>query len=140
MFSEKRIRSPLEHNTVLNNTNRDQFIQQLTSREGYFLISTFQFHNEEGEQKLDDAILHALFNGIIFKFGSSRISISYLLAAKIIQNEGEQRTTELKLAMAWNKFDRIQRNILTEKTVFQWTVCLLMVICLLLIFLLVEGS
>ena len=66
MFSEKRIRSASGHNTFLNDTNRDQFIRQLTSREGYFLISTFQFHNEQGEQKLDDAILHALLNGIVF--------------------------------------------------------------------------
>ncbi len=65
MFSEQRIRTTSGHNTVLNHTNRDQFIKQLTSREGYFLISTFQFHNEQGEQKLDDAILHALFNGIV---------------------------------------------------------------------------
>jgi hypothetical protein len=63
MFSEKRIRTASGRNTVLNHTNRDQFIQQLTSRHGYFLISTYQFHNEQGEQKLDDAILHALFNG-----------------------------------------------------------------------------
>jgi hypothetical protein len=68
MFSEKRIQTTSRHNTVLNHTNRDQFIQQLTSREGYFLISTYQFHNDQGEQKLDDAILHALFNGIVLNF------------------------------------------------------------------------
>ncbi|UJR10974.1 hypothetical protein I4U23_015159 [Adineta vaga] len=99
-----RLRSTSRHHPVLNHTNLEQFIQQLTSREGYFLILIFQFYTEEGEQKLDDAILHALFN-----------------AAKLIQNEGKQRITELKLAMAWNKFDRIQRNILTDKTIFQWT-------------------
>jgi hypothetical protein len=64
MFSKKKIQSMSEHNPVFNHTNRDQFIQHLTSYEGYCLISTFQFHNEKGEQKLDDAILHALFNGI----------------------------------------------------------------------------
>jgi hypothetical protein len=67
LFSARKIRSTPEHNTVLNHTNREQFITQLTSLEGYFLISTFQFHNEQGEQKLDDAILHALLNGIIKK-------------------------------------------------------------------------
>ncbi len=39
-----------------------------------------------------------------------------------MQNEEDQRITELKLAMAWNKFDRIQRNILTDKTILKWTV------------------
>jgi hypothetical protein len=66
MFSGDKIRSALNHNTVLNHTNCDEFIRQLTSLKGYFLISIFQFHNEQGEQKLDDAILRALFDGIIF--------------------------------------------------------------------------
>ncbi len=59
------------------------------------------------------------------------------LAAKIIENKGEQRTTELKLAMAWNKLDRIQRNILTDKTISQWAVCFLIVMNLLLNFFLI---
>jgi hypothetical protein len=64
LFSARKIRSKTERNTVLNHTNREQFIKHLTSPEGYFLISIFQFYNEQGEEKLDDAILHALFNGI----------------------------------------------------------------------------
>ncbi|CAF1186544.1 unnamed protein product [Rotaria sp. Silwood1] len=100
----RRIRSGFGYNTVLNHTNCDQFIKQITSPEGYFLISIFHFHNEQGEQKLEDAILHALLNG-----------------AKIIKNEEKQRITEIKLAMAWNKFDYIRKNILTDKTIFQWT-------------------
>jgi hypothetical protein len=40
----------------------------------------------------------------------------------MIESEGDQRFTEFKLAMAWNKFDRIQRNILTDKTIFEWIV------------------
>jgi hypothetical protein len=52
------------------------------------------------------------------------IPIASLLAAKLIQSKGKQRTTEFKLDMAWNKFDRIQRSILTDKTISQWTVCL----------------
>jgi hypothetical protein len=39
-----------------------------------------------------------------------------------MQNEEEQRIIELKLAMAWNKFDRIQKSILTDRTIFKWTV------------------
>lgn len=56
--------------------------------------------------------------------------ITHLLAAKIKESREEQRITELKLAMAWNKFDHIRNNILTEKTIYQWTVCLKSVIYL----------
>lgn len=37
----------------------------MTSCEGYFLISTFKFYNEQGIQKLDDTIIHALGIGIV---------------------------------------------------------------------------
>jgi hypothetical protein len=59
----------------------------------------------------------------------SVIPTDSFLAAKILKSEEQQRITELKLAMAWNKFDRIQRNILTDKTIFQWAVCILISIC-----------
>lgn len=71
MFSAQRIEQAVKDNSgcfsgILNNTNYKQFIEQLTSHEGYFLITIFQFYTEQGEQKLDDAILHALFNGKLY--------------------------------------------------------------------------
>lgn len=52
-----------------------------------------------------------------------RFELIYLLAAKITTKEHEHRLQELKLAMAWNKFDRIQHTILTDNTIMKWTVC-----------------
>jgi hypothetical protein len=33
-----------------------------------------------------------------------------------------QRVKELRLAIAWNKFDHAQNHILTEKTIISWLV------------------
>ncbi|CAF1313817.1 unnamed protein product [Didymodactylos carnosus] len=54
----------LMDNQIVNNTNRTVFGNLMKSKKGYFLITIFQFRLGEVENKLDDAILQALFNGI----------------------------------------------------------------------------
>ncbi|CAF1221434.1 unnamed protein product [Didymodactylos carnosus] len=91
-------------NIIINPNNKDEFIDMITSKNGYFLINIFQFRRENREYKLNDAILTALLN-----------------AAKMTQTEKSRRIEELKLAMAWNKFDLVKRNMLNDKIITEWT-------------------
>src|SRR5579871_4760306 len=65
--SQKRWEKLLEPpQDVFRNYNCEKFVKHLISYNGYMLISTFQWRNEYGGNKLEDAILHALFNGIVY--------------------------------------------------------------------------
>jgi len=66
LFSQKIWEKLLEHTDVFKNYNCEKFAKLLTSYNGYMLISIFQLRNEYGENKLEDAILHALLNGIVY--------------------------------------------------------------------------
>lgn len=65
MYSATSMRMQHIDCSVVNYKNRDLFIQQITSKGGYFLISIFEFDHKIGENNLDDAILQGLVNGIV---------------------------------------------------------------------------
>ena len=115
----------LAHTDVFKNYNCEKFARQLTTYNGYMLISAFQLRNEYGENKLEDAILHALLNGIVYpivRFVLSVRSNLFLLATKMAKESEIQRVKELRLAIAWNKFDYAENHILTGKTITSWLV------------------
>ncbi|CAF1545994.1 unnamed protein product, partial [Didymodactylos carnosus] len=93
-------KSRTEH-PCINKTNRDDYLRIMASEIGYFLINVFNFGSEK--YKLDDAILQALFNAAELK-------------AKTGSGE-PQHVEELKLAMAWNKYKRVQTQILTDEKI-----------------------
>ncbi len=66
LFSQKRWGKLLKHKDVFNDYNCEKFAKQLTTYNGYMLISIFQLRNEDGKNKLEDAILDALRNGIVY--------------------------------------------------------------------------
>ncbi|CAF1364382.1 unnamed protein product, partial [Rotaria sordida] len=103
-YAQKRWKKLLDYQDVFKDNNCEKFAKQLTSYNGYMLISTFQLRNEYGENKLEDTILHALLN-----------------ATKMTKESETQRIKELRLAIAWNKFDLAQKDILTTKTIGSWT-------------------
>jgi hypothetical protein len=89
------------------------------------LISIFQLRNEDRKNKLEDAILHALRNGIVYsivRFIFLVRSNLFLIATKMAKESKIQRVKELRLAIAWNEFDHAQNEILTEKTIISWLV------------------
>ncbi|UJR27965.1 hypothetical protein I4U23_009223 [Adineta vaga] len=69
------------------------------------LVTIFKFNSKQHNGNLEDAILEALFNAARF-CGD--------------HNEQHQRVAELKLALAWHKFDHAQKNLLTDTTISKW--------------------
>ncbi|CAF1599127.1 unnamed protein product [Adineta ricciae] len=69
------------------------------------LVTIFKFDSKRHHGNLEDAILEALFTAA--KFTGD-------------QNEQHQRTAELKLAMAWHKFDYAKQYLLTDTTISKW--------------------
>ncbi|CAF1384238.1 unnamed protein product [Rotaria sp. Silwood1] len=68
-------------------------------------VTIFNFNSEQHNGNLEDAILEAVLN-----------------AAKVFTNKNNNysQTVELKLAMAWNKFDYAKKKILTDAIISKW--------------------
>lgn len=99
----------------------------MTSREGYFLLNSFQLSADHRQLKLDDAILQAQINGkiqsqLLFLLPGNCLIIYLRLASLMTDNEQGQQSKKLKLAMAWNKYDVVNKNILANQTVADWPV------------------
>ncbi|CAF0907288.1 unnamed protein product [Didymodactylos carnosus] len=84
---------------IINETNREQFIDIMKPSIAQFHISTFKFGNKK--EKLNDAILNAIMKATKSKAGNTKES---------------KRTEDLKLAMTWKKFDWVNK-ILEEKRI-----------------------
>ncbi|CAF0835257.1 unnamed protein product [Adineta steineri] len=69
-------------------------------------VTIFRFDSKRHNGNLEDAILEALFNAA--KYSGD-------------DNDHHRRIAELKLAMAWHKFDYAQKHLLTDKTISKWT-------------------
>ncbi|CAF3929782.1 unnamed protein product [Rotaria sp. Silwood2] len=69
------------------------------------LVTIFKFDSKRYRGNLEDAILGSLFN-------AAKFSGDY--------NEQNRRTTELKLAIAWHKFDYAHKHLLTDTTISKW--------------------
>ncbi|CAF0772753.1 unnamed protein product [Adineta ricciae] len=65
------------------------------------LVVIFEFENPRHHGQLEDAILEAVFNGAKFS--------------------GDNLDEQMKLAMAWQKFDYAKKHILTDATISRWT-------------------
>ncbi|CAF4937544.1 unnamed protein product, partial [Rotaria sp. Silwood1] len=69
------------------------------------LVTIFKFDSKRYHGNLEDAILESLFNAA--KFSGDHI-------------ERNRRTVELKLAIAWHKFNYAQKYLLTDTTISNW--------------------
>ncbi|CAF4854401.1 unnamed protein product [Rotaria sp. Silwood1] len=69
------------------------------------LVTIFTFDSKRYRGNLEDAILETLFN-------TAKFSGDY--------NEQHRRATELKLAIAWHKFDYAHEYLLTDTTISKW--------------------
>ncbi|CAF3508465.1 unnamed protein product [Rotaria sordida] len=69
------------------------------------LVTIFKFDSKRHHGNLEDAILESLFNAA--KFSDDH-------------NEQNRRTAELKLAIAWHKFNYAQKYLLTDTTISKW--------------------
>ncbi|CAF1071818.1 unnamed protein product [Rotaria sordida] len=69
------------------------------------LVTIFKFDSKRHHGNLEDAILESLFNAA--KFSDDH-------------NEQNRRTAELKLAIAWHKFNYAQKHLLTDTTISKW--------------------
>ncbi|CAF3362365.1 unnamed protein product [Rotaria sp. Silwood1] len=69
------------------------------------LVTIFTFDSKRYRGNLEDAILETLFN-------TAKFSGDY--------NEQHRRATELKLAIAWHKFDYAHKYLLTDTTISKW--------------------
>ncbi|CAF0814171.1 unnamed protein product [Adineta steineri] len=106
--NEDDLNSVFEKNK--NNKNKwiddvkDNLCQVLYERMQLVVIFEFDSHRHHGN--LEEAILEALINAA--KFSGDN------------QDEHQSRVAELKLAMAWQKFDYAQKHILTDATITEW--------------------
>ncbi|CAF1448043.1 unnamed protein product, partial [Didymodactylos carnosus] len=108
-------------NPEMTQTIRREYAEMITSTNAYYLIKIFQFRTEHHEYKLNDAMLEVLLREIDSAKPSSD-------AAVTIENSGRAnglrkqncRNEELRLAMAWNKFDLVSKSILNDKTIVEW--------------------
>ncbi|CAF1151401.1 unnamed protein product [Rotaria sordida] len=93
--------SDIKHPISLNELN-DLYETIRTHKE---FVTIFNFNSEQYNGNLDDAILEAVLN-----------------AAKVLTNRNNNysQTVELKLAMAWNKFDYAKKKILTDTIISKW--------------------
>ncbi|UJR12701.1 hypothetical protein I4U23_016875 [Adineta vaga] len=101
-----------EINAILMKARNDNvWIDEIKSdlcrvlNERHQLVTIFKFDSKKHNGNLEDAILEALFNAAKFSGDS---------------NERHRRTAELKLAMAWHKFDYTQKNLLSDTTISKW--------------------
>ncbi|CAF3075043.1 unnamed protein product, partial [Rotaria sp. Silwood2] len=69
------------------------------------LVTIFKFNSKQHHGNLEDAILESLFNAAKFSGDS---------------NEQNRRTAELKLAIAWHKFNYAKKYLLTDTTISKW--------------------
>ncbi|CAF4288157.1 unnamed protein product, partial [Rotaria sp. Silwood2] len=69
------------------------------------LVTIFKFDSKRHHGNLEDAILESLFNAAKFSDDS---------------NEQNRRKVELKLAIAWHKFNYAQKYLLTDTTISKW--------------------
>ncbi|CAF4070734.1 unnamed protein product, partial [Rotaria sordida] len=69
------------------------------------LVTIFKFDSKRHHENLEDAILESLFNAA--KFSDDHI-------------ERNHRTAELRLAIAWHKFNYAQKYLLTDTTISKW--------------------
>ncbi|CAF1054224.1 unnamed protein product [Rotaria sordida] len=69
------------------------------------LVTIFKFDSNRHHGNLEDAILESLFNAT--KFSDDHI-------------ERNRRTAELKLAIAWHKFNYTQKYLLTDTKISKW--------------------
>ena len=54
---------PKPQESIITPTNRDEFIEMMTSKKGYFLLNSFPLSADHRQLKLDDAILQAQLHG-----------------------------------------------------------------------------
>ncbi|CAF3743491.1 unnamed protein product [Rotaria sp. Silwood1] len=69
------------------------------------LVTIFMFNSKRHHRNLEDAILESLFN-------AAKFSDDF--------NEEHRRRVELKLAIAWHKFNYAQKYLLTDTTISKW--------------------
>ncbi|CAF3943375.1 unnamed protein product [Rotaria sordida] len=69
------------------------------------LVTIFKLDSQQYHGNLEDAILESLFNAAKFS---------------VDDNEQHRRTRELKLAIAWHKFDYARKYLLTDTTILTW--------------------
>ncbi|CAF1166712.1 unnamed protein product [Adineta ricciae] len=102
----------VEINKILTKAKNDNaWIDEIKSdlcrvlSERHELVTIFKFDGKKHNGNLEDAILEALFNAAKFSGDT---------------NEQHRRTAELKLALAWHKFDYTQNYLLTDTTISKW--------------------
>ncbi|CAF1027358.1 unnamed protein product [Adineta ricciae] len=108
-WKEAELKTIIDKHRGVNNTwidhIKDNLCDVLYHRK--HLVVIFEFDSQRHHGNLEDAILEALFNATKFTNDNT--------------NEQQCRVAELKLAMAWQKFDYAQKYILTDATVTKWT-------------------
>ncbi|CAF4040031.1 unnamed protein product, partial [Rotaria sordida] len=102
-YKKKKYFGEKPDKSIITKANREKFIRMITSKEGYFLLNSFKLEANDHELRLDDAILEAQIN-----------------AAILTDNEQRQNSKKLKLAMAWNKYDKVAQDILTTQSATDW--------------------
>ncbi|CAF3729787.1 unnamed protein product [Rotaria sp. Silwood1] len=87
---------------TLNGITR-QFTEMMKSREGYFLLNSFALSENEPESQLDDVILNAHHH-----------------AVQIAENPWEKRASNLILAIACKKYERVKQYIYEHRSTMNW--------------------
>ncbi|CAF1190217.1 unnamed protein product [Rotaria sp. Silwood1] len=75
----------------------------MKSREGYFLLNSFALSENEPESQLDDVILNAHHH-----------------AVQIAENPWEKRASNLILAIACKKYERVKQYIYEHRSTMNW--------------------
>ncbi|CAF4396515.1 unnamed protein product [Rotaria socialis] len=94
-FNKKKMFGQNSTETIITDTNREEFIKTMTSEKGYFLLNILELDVRRWELKFDDAILEAQLN-----------------AALMTDSEQRQKSKKLVLAMAWKKYDLVAHDVI----------------------------